>query len=88
MTRSSIILGTRGSALALKQTDMVKEALSRAWPDLGVTVKIISTTGDRRTDVPLSQVARVAGIADKGIFLKEIEQALENGEIDFAVHSL
>ncbi len=88
MTRSSIILGTRGSALALKQTDMVKEALSRAWPDLGVTVKIISTTGDRRTDVPLSQVARVAGIADKGIFLKEIEQALETGEIDFAVHSL
>ncbi len=88
MTRTRITLGTRGSALALKQTDMVKEALAQAWPELEVVVRVISTTGDQRTDVPLAQVARVAGIADKGIFLKEIEQVLETGEIDFAVHSL
>lgn len=88
MKRTGVILGTRGSALALKQTEMVKAALARTCPGLEVRVRIISTTGDRRTDVPLAQVARVAGIADKGIFLKEIEQELASGMIDFAVHSL
>jgi hydroxymethylbilane synthase len=88
MTARKVTIGTRGSALALKQTEMVKAALLAQNPDLDIDVHIIVTTGDRRTDVPLDQVARVAGIADKGVFLKEIEHALETGEIDFAVHSL
>ena len=50
--------------------------------------KIITTTGDRRTDVPLSEVAKVEGVFDKGVFIKELEVALENGEVDLAVHSM
>ena len=83
-----LVLGTRGSALALTQASMVEEALRVAYPDLPVERKVIATTGDRRTDVPLSDVARAEGVIDKGIFLKEIEQALKEGKIDFAVHSL
>ena len=51
-------------------------------------MKIINTTGDRRTDVPLSQVAKVEGVLDKGVFTKELEVALEQGEVDLAVHSM
>ena len=82
-----IVLGTRGSALALVQAGMVEEALRRAWPGLEIERRIIKTTGDQRTDVPLSEVAQVAQV-DKGIFIKELELALEAGEIDVAVHSL
>lgn len=83
-----LVLGTRGSSLALTQAAMVEEALRRVYPELVVERKVITTTGDRRTDVPLADVAKSEGIMDKGIFLKEIEQALQDGEIDFAVHSL
>lgn len=83
-----LILGTRGSALALTQAEMVASALRQACPRLVVEQKIISTMGDRRTDVPLADVAKSEGVIDKGIFLKEIEEALSCGEIDFAVHSL
>lgn len=83
-----LILGTRGSELALTQARMVEEALRTAYPDIEIERRVISTTGDRRTDVPLADVARTEGVIDKGIFLKEIEQALRDGEIDFAVHSL
>lgn len=82
-----IVLGTRGSALALVQAGMVEEALRGAWPGLEIERRIIKTTGDQRTDVPLSEVAQVAQV-DKGIFIKELELALEAGEIDVAVHSL
>lgn len=81
-------IGTRGSALALKQAEMTEVALAVAFPGLEVERVIITTTGDRRTDVALSEVAKVEGVWDKGVFIKELEIALETGEIDVAVHSL
>ncbi len=83
-----IVLGTRGSALALAQAEMTERALREAHPALEVVRKIIKTTGDRRIDVPLSEVAQAEGHLDKGVFIKELELALEGGEIDLAVHSL
>lgn len=73
-------IGTRGSALALRQTEMVASALRLAGRDVGV--EVIHTRGDRILDVPL---ARVGG---KGLFVKEIEEALIDGRCDLAVHSL
>lgn len=83
-----VVIGTRGSALALCQAEMVEAALGKAFPNLEIERRVILTTGDRRTDVALSEVAKVEGVWDKGVFIKEIEVALENGEIDIAVHSL
>lgn len=87
-SKNTLIIGTRGSALALAQADMVRAALTLRYPGLDVRREIIHTTGDRRTDVPLADVARVSGIVDKGIFIKELESALQEGRIDVAVHSL
>lgn len=81
-------IGTRGSALALKQAEMTEAALAAAFPDLKVDRVIIKTTGDRRTDVALKDVAKAEGVWDKGVFIKELEIALEENEIDVAVHSL
>jgi len=75
-------IGTRGSLLALQQSNAVKSALEEHWPGLTVTLEIIKTTGDKITDVPL---AKVGG---KGLFVKEIEDALLAGEVDLAVHSM
>lgn len=86
--REELILGTRGSALALVQATMTEQALAKAFPELKVVRKIINTTGDRRTDVSLGEVAKIEGVFDKGVFIKELEIALEEGEIDIAVHSL
>ena len=74
-------IGTRKSKLALWQANYVKEFLERTW---GVEVELvkITTTGDKITDVPLAK------IGGKGLFVKEIEKALMDGEIDLAVHSL
>lgn len=83
-----LIVGTRGSALALAQAEMTEQALRAAFPQREIVRKIITTTGDRRTDVPLSEVAKSEGELDKGVFTKELEVALENGEIDLAVHSM
>ncbi|MBI3811797.1 MAG: hydroxymethylbilane synthase [Nitrospirae bacterium] len=77
-----LIIGTRGSALALCQAHMIKEELEAALPDLEIRLKKIKTTGDKITDVPL---ARVGG---KGLFVKEIEEALFRNEIGLAVHSM
>ncbi|WP_093393279.1 hydroxymethylbilane synthase [Thermodesulforhabdus norvegica] len=77
-----IVLGTRGSKLALKQTEIVKNLLVKHYPGLRIEVVTIKTTGDRITDVPL---ARIGG---KGLFVKEIEEALLEGRIDAAVHSM
>ncbi|CUS97644.1 hydroxymethylbilane synthase [Candidatus Chrysopegis kryptomonas] len=77
-----IIIGTRGSKLALWQTEFVKKKLSENFPDLEFEIKIIKTKGDKILDSPLSK------IGDKGIFTREIEIELLNGEIDLAVHSL
>jgi hydroxymethylbilane synthase len=78
----SIRIGTRGSALALQQTQVVVDLLTAAWPDLTVDVVEIRTIGDRIQDVPLAK------IGDKGLFVKEIEEALLDGRIDWAVHSV
>jgi hydroxymethylbilane synthase len=85
--KSQIILGTRGSELALKQAEMVESALRSAHAGLHVERKIITTMGDKRTDLRFSEFAQGAHV-DKGIFVKELEVALENQEIDIAVHSL
>lgn len=75
-----IRLGTRGSQLALWQANETSRKLAAAgWEPEIVTMK---TTGDRRTDVSL------AAIGGKGLFIKELEEALERGEVDLAVHSL
>lgn len=82
------VVGTRGSALALVQATATEAALAAAFPDLPIQRNIIKTTGDRRTDVALADVAKVEGVFDKGVFIKELEQALDDGSIDIAVHSL
>jgi uroporphyrinogen III methyltransferase/synthase len=78
----TIIVGTRGSRLALFQTDWVIAALSAKYPDLKIEKKIISTKGDQILNVSLDK------IGDKGLFVKEIEAQLLSGDIDFAVHSM
>jgi hydroxymethylbilane synthase len=75
-------LGTRGSALALWQANWVKAELERHWPDLTVELVPIKTTGDKILDVPLAK------IGGKGLFTKEIDEAMLDGRIDLAVHSL
>ena len=77
-----IRIGSRGSALALWQSRHVRELLQQAHPGLDVDIEIISTTGDRILDVPLAK------IGDKGLFTKEIDNALLDGRVDIAVHSL
>ncbi|RPI15217.1 MAG: hydroxymethylbilane synthase [Ignavibacteriae bacterium] len=77
-----MIIGTRGSELALWQTNWVKAELEKHYPELSVKVEIIKTTGDKILDVSLSK------IGDKGLFTKEIENALLDKKIDLAVHSL
>lgn len=86
--RGRFLVGTRGSALALCQAEMVEEGLRKGFSDLEVERKVIVTTGDRRTDVSLKDLARVDGIWDKGVFVKELEVALLGEEVDVAVHSL
>jgi hydroxymethylbilane synthase len=87
--RSPLILGTRGSPLALWQANHVKTLLERAH-DIEVRLETIRTTGDKITDVPLGQVGpdviRAGGT--KALFTKEIEEALLAVRIDLAVHSL
>jgi len=77
-----IVIGTRGSKLALWQTEFVKGRLSQIFPELEFEIRIIKTKGDKILDSPLSK------IGDKGIFTREIEVQLLNREIDIAVHSL
>jgi hydroxymethylbilane synthase len=79
---ASVTIGTRGSKLALWQADWVKARLESRRPDIRVALQIIKTTGDKILDVPL---AKVGG---KGLFVKEIEEALLDGRIDIAVHSM
>ena len=75
-------IGSRGSKLALTQTNLVADAIRAANPGLEVDVVIIKTKVDLIQDKPLNE------IGDKGLFVKEIEEALLNHEIDLAVHSL
>ncbi len=80
--KNNVTIGTRGSKLALWQAEWVKAELIRHHPGLGVDLEIIKTSGDKITDVPL---AKVGG---KGLFVKEIEEALLDKRVDLAVHSM
>jgi len=75
-------IGTRGSALALWQAEWVKSQLLGEQPELMVELVVIKTTGDKILDVPLAMVG------GKGLFVKEIEEALLDGRADLAVHSV
>ena len=77
-----LIIGTRGSRLALWQANWVKARLEERHKGVQVDLEIIRTEGDRRSDVPLGQ------IGGTGLFTKEIERALLEGRIDLAVHSM
>jgi hydroxymethylbilane synthase len=80
--RKEIRIGTRASALALWQAEWVKAELEKKYPGMTVSLTKIKTTGDKILDVPLAQVG------GKGLFVKEIEEAMLEGEIDIAVHSM
>ncbi|MEW6078245.1 MAG: hydroxymethylbilane synthase [Thermodesulfobacteriota bacterium] len=77
-----IKIGTRGSKLALWQANWVKNRLEESASGLTCELEIIKTSGDKILDVPL------AAIGGKGLFVKEIEEALSGGRIDLAVHSM
>lgn len=75
-------LGTRGSQLALTQSRAVARMLEESWPGLRVELVVIRTSGDKIQGIPLHS------LGGKGLFVKEIEEALLRGEVDLAVHSL
>ncbi|MGV8122955.1 MAG: hydroxymethylbilane synthase [Candidatus Xenobiia bacterium LiM19] len=81
MKKSRLIIGSRGSRLALLQAELVASELARHF-DGEIEIRVIKTTGDTIQDVPLSR------IGSKGLFVKEIESALLQGEVDLAVHSM
>src|SRR5690348_10263534 len=76
-----LVIGSRGSKLALWQAAQARDSLLRLNPELDVRIEIIKTTGDVKSD-PLSV------IGGKGVFTKELEEALLDRRIDIAVHSL
>ena len=80
-----IVLGTRGSRLALAQAEIAKEALLRSGAVEAIDIRVIKTTGDQRLDLRLNDSGKSF---EKGLFTKELEQALLSKEIDLAVHSL
>lgn len=90
-THSTLRIGTRGSPLALAQTYETRERLAAAWPDLAqppvggvdpVEIEVIKTTGDMVLDRPLSE------IGGKGLFTRELDEAMLDGRIRLAVHSM
>lgn len=80
--RATLVLGTRGSKLALCQSEWFQSKVQEVAPEVRVTLRKIHTSGDKIVDVPLAK------IGGKGLFVKEIEDALLAREIDFAVHSM
>lgn len=80
--RKHLVIATRGSRLALWQAEHIKSRLEALAPDLTVSLNVIKTRGDIILDVPLSKVG------GKGLFVKEIEEALLDGRADLAVHSI
>lgn len=78
----TVRIGTRGSQLALWQANYIKGRIEQAFPEIQVEIITIKTTGDRITDRPLAMVG------GKGLFVKEIENALLEKQIDLAVHSM
>lgn len=82
MSSGTITIGTRASKLALWQAEHIAGELRRHHPSLAVVLKKMTTKGDKILDAPLAK------IGGKGLFTKELEQAMLAGEIDLAVHSL
>lgn len=82
MKKQPLRIGTRGSQLALYQAELTKENLLKKIPGINVVIEVIQTKGDKILDVSLSK------IGDKGLFTKEIENALLENKVDVAVHSL
>jgi len=82
MSSKTVIIATRGSKRALWQANWIKSQIEKGHPDIVVDLKKIKTTGDKILDVPL---AKVGG---KGLFVKEIEEALLDNSADLAVHSM
>lgn len=80
--KDTLRIGTRGSKLALWQAGYIKSRLQQRYPHLSPQLEVIKTTGDKILDTPLAQVG------GKGLFVKEIEEALQNGRVDLAVHSI
>lgn len=80
--REKIVIGTRSSKLALWQADYIMERLQQQFPDMKIEKQLMTTKGDKILDAPLAK------IGGKGLFTKELETAMLNGEIDIAVHSL
>ncbi len=74
-------IGSRGSALALVQSEWVRDRLEALHSGLAAEIEVIHTKGDRLLDAPLAK------LGDKGLFVKEIEEALRGGRVDLAVHS-
>lgn len=84
-----LVLGTRGSDLALAQARMTEAALRGAGYEGEIEIRVVKTIGDKRPDLKLSEFSQGdQPVVDKGIFTRELEDALRRGEIDFAVHSL
>ncbi len=79
--KNTIRIGTRGSELALRQTEMVIEKLKQSYPEWDIEKIVIRTQGDKILDKPLID------FGGKGVFINEFEEALLDGTIDFAVHS-
>jgi hydroxymethylbilane synthase len=82
MESRKIKIGSRGSPLALWQSNWIKDQLESRNPDIPVEIVIIKTSGDKIQDVPLAK------IGGKGLFVKELEEALLRKDVDFAVHSM
>ena len=77
-----VVIGSRGSRLALWQAEWARKALLRYRPDLRIDIEVIRTRGDRMLNAPFPE------IGGKGVFTREIEEALLDGRVDLAVHSL
>lgn len=75
-------IGTRGSPLALAQTGTVRDTIASHFPDVDFTLAVIKAEADRKPDLPIDQ------FGGKGLFIKEIEDALLRREIDLGIHSL
>ncbi len=81
-SRHAIFVGSRGSELARTQTGHVMDLIQQRHPSVAMQLRVIRTKGDERLDVPLSE------IGGKGLFIKELDDALVKGEVHIAIHSL
>lgn len=82
MSKRTIVLASRGSKLALTQTEQVKALFEQAAPEFSYRIQVVHTKGDKITDVALSK------FGDKGLFTKELERELLAGNVDACVHSM